>query len=244
MSQVPSNTEPLRGLLSLTSRKYNFSDRYMQCLDSSVIHLNGFFLNGQRAGLRISLSVHFPKGSSLELNFYRISRTRAALALSTLGRSTYATLSLAKVFVSSVVIRYLHLTDWEAGKPTVKKLLSAGCLLTGSHGMRWMSRAIHVVCEGESMAVPPSHTAFLCQSAIGTDNSVIFYTVPWFTLGNLPCDKPISPFLGNTSFFTLGPYREFLLGISPELVDWKGATEWFKVDHLLMFPSSSLHQTK
>lgn len=99
MSQVPSNTEPLTGLPSLTSRKYNFSDRCMQCLDSSVIHLNGFSLDGQRAGLRISLSVHFPRGSSLELNFYRISRTRAALALSTLGRSTYAALSLAEVLV-------------------------------------------------------------------------------------------------------------------------------------------------
>lgn len=66
-------------------------------------------------------------------------------------------------FVSSMVIRYLHLTDLEAGKSTIKKLISSECLLTVSHSTSWMSRATYVVCEAGSMAVFLFHPASLWQ---------------------------------------------------------------------------------
>lgn len=68
-----------------------------------------------------------------------------------------------------MLIRSLHLTDLEAKKPTVKKLILAECLLTVSHCMRGMCRATRVVGEGGSMAEFPSHPASsLYQLVLGS----------------------------------------------------------------------------
>lgn len=88
-------------------------------------------------------------------------------------------------------------------------LLSAESLFTVWHGMRRMNRATHVGCEGERMAVLPSHPASLCQPAIDSDNFVIFHIMPCSTLGSLPCAKSISLFPRNMPFLPLASTGSF-----------------------------------
>lgn len=90
---------------------------------------------------------------------------------------------------------------WRLGEETHNWRVSPHCVSWHEADEQGHTCAMWEANHGKLLSYPTS----LFQSAINTDNSVVFHIMPWSLLGSLSCAKTVSLFLRYTPFLPLAP---------------------------------------